>query len=47
MTVENISRAISMKVWDQAGIDLTTPGSAIGVETDSNALDFVKQRLIG
>ena len=29
MTVENISWSISTKVWDQAGIELTTPGSAV------------------
>ena len=29
MTVEIISRSISMKVWDQAWIKLMTPGSAI------------------
>ena len=29
MTIENISRLISTKVWDQAGIKLTTSGSAI------------------
>ena len=29
MTVEIISRSISMKVWDRAGIELTTPGSAV------------------
>ena len=29
MTVENISRSISTKVWGLAGINLTTPGSAI------------------
>ena len=28
MTVEIISRSVSTKVWDQAGIELTTPGSA-------------------
>ena len=29
MTVEIISQSISMKVWDQAGIKLSTPGSAV------------------
>ena len=29
MTVEIISRSISTKVWDRAGIDLATPGSAV------------------
>ena len=29
MTVEIISRSISTKVWDWAGIKLTTPGSAV------------------
>ena len=29
MTVEIISQSISTKVWDQAGIELATPGSAI------------------
>ena len=29
MTVEIISWSISIKIWDQAGIELTTPGSAV------------------
>ena len=29
MTVEIISQSISTKVWDQAGIKLATPGSAV------------------
>ena len=29
MTVEIISRSISTKVWDQAGIELATPESAV------------------
>ena len=29
MTVEIISRSISTKVWDRAGTDLATPGSAV------------------
>ena len=29
MAVDIISRSISTKVWGQAGIELTTPGSAI------------------
>ena len=29
MTVEIISRSISMKVCDRAGIELATPGSAV------------------
>ena len=29
MTIEIISKSISMKVWDQAGIKLLTPGSAV------------------
>ena len=29
MTVEIISLSISMKVWDRAGIELVTPGSAV------------------
>ena len=29
MTVEIISRSISTKVWYRAGIELTTPGSAV------------------
>ena len=29
MTVENISRLISMRVWNRAGIQLATPGSAV------------------
>ena len=29
MTVEIISLSISTKVWDQAGIELATPGSAV------------------
>ena len=29
MTVEIISRSISTKVWDLAGIELGTPGSAV------------------
>ena len=29
MTVEIISWSISTKVWDRAGIELTTPGSAV------------------
>ena len=30
MTVEIISRSISTKVWDRAGIELATPGIAVG-----------------
>ena len=29
MAVEIISRSISMKVWDRAGIKLATPGAAV------------------
>ena len=29
MTLEIISRSISTKVWDRAGIELVTPGSAV------------------
>ena len=29
MTVEIISRSISTKLWDRAGIELVTPGSAV------------------
>ena len=29
MAVENISWLISMKVWDWAGMELATPGSAV------------------
>ena len=29
MTVEIISRSISTKVWDRAGFELATPGSAV------------------
>ena len=29
MTVEIISQSISTKVWDRAGIELATPGSAV------------------
>ena len=29
MTVEIISRSISMKIWDWAGIEIATPGSAV------------------
>ena len=29
MTIEIISRSISMKVWEQAGIKLETPGSTV------------------
>ena len=29
MTVEIISWSISTKVWDRAGIELATPGSAV------------------
>ena len=29
MTVEIISRSISMKVWDRSGIKLITPGSVV------------------
>ena len=34
MTVEIISWSISTKVWDQAGIKLNTPESAVGLATD-------------
>ena len=35
MTVEIISRSISRKVWDQAGIKLAAiPGFAVGLATD-------------
>ena len=30
MTIEIISRSISTKVWDRAGIELATPGIAVG-----------------
>ena len=33
MTVENILLSISTKVWDLAGIELMTPGSAISLAT--------------
>ena len=29
MTIEIISRSISKKVWDRAGIELATPGTAV------------------
>ena len=29
MAIEVISRSISTEVWDRAGIELTTPGSAV------------------
>ena len=29
MTAEIISRSISTKVWERAGIELATPGSAV------------------
>ena len=29
MNIEIISRPISTKVWDRAGIELATPGSAV------------------
>ena len=29
MTVEIISRSISKKIWDMAGIELVTPGSEV------------------
>ena len=31
MSVEIISRSISTKVWDRAGIELATPGSAVSL----------------
>ena len=34
MTVEIISRSISMKVWHQAGMRPETPGSAVRLATD-------------
>ena len=34
MTVENIYRSTSIKVWDWAGIELMTPGSAIRLKTN-------------
>ena len=34
MTIENISRSITMKVWGRARIKLTTSGSAIKLSTD-------------
>ena len=34
MTLEIIPRSNSMKVWDQAGIVLVTPGSAIRLTTE-------------
>ena len=33
MTIEIISRSISMKVWDRDGIELVTHGSAVGLAT--------------
>ena len=34
MTVETISRSISTEIWDQAGVELVIPGSAVGLTTD-------------
>ena len=34
MTVENKSLSNSTNVWDRAGIELTTLGSAVGVTAD-------------
>ena len=34
MTVEIISRSISTKVCDRAGIELATPGPAVRLATD-------------
>ena len=34
MTIENISRSIYTKVWDQARIEHAIPGSAVGLPTD-------------
>ena len=33
MTVEIILRSNSTQVWDRAGIDLATPGSAVSLAT--------------
>ena len=34
MAIEIISQSISTKVWDRAGIQLATPGSAARLVTD-------------
>ena len=34
MTLEIISRSISMKIWDRAEIELLTPGPAVELTTD-------------
>ena len=34
MTIEIISLQLFTKVWDRAGIEVTTPGSAIRLTTD-------------
>ena len=35
MTIEIISRSISMRVWERPRIELTTPGSTARLTTDS------------
>ena len=42
MIVEIILRSISTKVWNQAGIELETPGSAIRLATDCAARPSAK-----
>ena len=39
MTVEIISWLISTKVWDQAGVQLVTPGSAVRLVTEPGILE--------
>ena len=44
MTLEIISRSISMKVWDGARIDLATPGFAVKlVSVARHATDYATQ----
>ena len=50
MTVDIIPQSISTKVWDRAGIEHATPGSAVGLATvcaiglDVLILEFEIQR---
>ena len=41
MTVEVISWSISMKVWDRARIELTTPGSAVRLASVARHVNFM------
>ena len=46
MTVEIISWSISTKVWDRAGIELATPGSAVSFASEPDTLPTALRGLV-